>query len=208
MKLETEAAGLQPRVGNEAPGAEREGEERLRRIIGRVALRDPAALAQLYDATVGRVYGLAVRMLKDNASAEEVVSDVYLQVWRTASTYQLERGGVVTWLLVICRSRALDSLRASRERIVYQDLVDAGEAADPVQDPQDILAATQRSSSVHAALSALAPLPRQLIALAFFRGYTHQEIATSTGLPLGTVKSHIRRALDHLRARTSDCDET
>lgn len=181
-------------------------EEALLRIVGRVALRDPAALAQLYDATVGRIYGLALRMLKDAAAAEETVSDVYLQVWRTGATYAPQRGTVVTWLLVICRSRCLDALRARDEPIVFHGDVDedAGEAAD---DPMDLLAATQRQTCVHAALAALAPLPRQLIALAFFRGYTHQEIATFTGIPLGSVKSLIRRALTSLRATTHEHEE-
>lgn len=174
--------------------------------MARVCRRDPAALAMLYDATVSRTFALAMRMLKDPHTVEEVVSDVYLQVWRTASTYASERGTVSTWILMICRSRALDALRSRSEPVVRHGLVEDVESAG-ADDPLDLLAATERSSSVHAALAALAPLPRQLIALAFFRGYTHQEIATFTGMPLGTVKSLIRRALSSLRAATHEHEE-
>jgi RNA polymerase sigma factor (sigma-70 family) len=181
-------------------------DDRLPELVARMALRDAAALEAVYDITVGRVYGLAMRVLQDVAAAEEVVSDVYHQAWRSAGTYSRERGSVTGWLLMICRSRALDALRT-------RDAVASGEArmrdvtSAMADDPQDLLEATQRSSCVHAALAALAPMQRQLIALAFFRGYTHEEIAASSGLPLGSVKSLIRRGLNHLRARTRQHEE-
>ncbi|MEO6436696.1 MAG: sigma-70 family RNA polymerase sigma factor [Tepidisphaeraceae bacterium] len=178
-------------------------EDDLLRMMRLLASRDPAALAQLYDATVNRVYAFALRVLKDPPAAEEVVSDVYLQVWRTAATYSPERGSVTTWLLMICRSRALDAFRSRSEPMPHCEFMD-DLASETAEDPEGLLAATQRNSCVHTALAALAPLPRQLIALAFFRGYTHQEIAASTGLPLGSVKSHIRRGLTSLRAATFD----
>lgn len=174
--------------------------------MARVCLREPSALARLYDATVSRTFALAMRMVKDSHAAEEVVSDVYLQVWRTASSYAPGRGTVSTWILMICRSRALDVLRSRSEPVVYQGFVADVESAG-ADDPLDLLSATERSTSVHAALAALAPLPRQLIALAFFRGYTHHEIAAFTGMPLGTVKSMIRRALTNLRAATHEHGE-
>ena len=189
-------SGLESAVARDSPS-----DERLFRMIVLIAKREPSALAQLYDATAGRVYGLALRILKDTPSAEEVVSDVYLQVWRTAGTYSPARGTVITWLLMICRSRSLDAMRARNEPLVFLSPLEG--VAETSDDPMDILAATQRTSDVHIALAALDPLPRQLIALAFFRGYTHQEIAASTGMPLGSVKSLIRRALTRLRAGTN-----
>ena len=194
-------AGLPPAEASEP--RDLPGDDRLRLLVARMAQGDAAALEGIYDATVGRVHGLALRILKDNTCAEEVVSDVYLQAWRNATTYSRERGTVSTWLLVICRSRSLDALRARDDVVSYQDCVAEVPCAS-TEDPQDLLAATQRSSSVHAALASLAPLPRQLIALAFFRGYTHEEIATFMGMPLGSVKSLIRRGLTSLRAGTRE----
>lgn len=192
-----------PVVPQAAEAHDLEGDDRLQHLVERMARGDAAALEGVYDATVGRVYALALRMLKDAARAEEVVSDVYLQAWRNANTYSRERGLVSTWLLVICRSRALDALRARDPVVVYLDGV-ADVPGESMQDPQELLAATQRSSSVHSALASLPALPRQLIALAFFRGYTHEEIATFMGMPLGSVKSLIRRGLTSLRDGTRE----
>ena len=101
---------------------------------------------------------------------------------------------------MICRSRALDKLRARDAAVRFQD---AGlEAEEVAGDPQDVLAATRRGTRVHAALASLPPPTRQVLALAFFKGYSHQEISTATGLPLGTVKSQIRRGLAALRDST------
>lgn len=188
----------------EAAGAERlppqADEAALRRWIGAVASGDEQALGSLYDATLGRVFGLALRITRNVQAAEEVAEDVYWQVWRQALRFDPARGNAMTWLLTITRSRALDSLRRVDEADAHPEpetLVAAEAACD--SDPQDLLEATQRSHALHAALATLDALPRQLLALAFFRGLTHEEIAEQTALPLGTVKSHIRRALTALR---------
>jgi RNA polymerase sigma-70 factor (ECF subfamily) len=177
-----------------------EDEGQLRGWIAAIARGEEDALGQLYDATLGRVHGLALRITRDRQVAEEVVEDVYWQVWRQALRFDADRGNAMAWLLTITRSRALDSLRRADEAQTHPEpetLMSAEVAADG--DPQDLLGATQRDLRLHAALSALDALPRQLIALAFFRGLTHEEIAAHTDLPLGTVKSHIRRALSALK---------
>lgn len=182
-----------------------EAESRLRALVGLVAQRDPGALASLYDLTAGRLFALATRILRDPGDAEEAVSDAYLQVWRTAASYRAERGPVMVWLLMIGRSRALDSLRTRGSAVRCQggaELQQEEQGSSP--DPQDLLAATRCGSQVHAAVAALPAQPRQLLALAFFRGLTHEEIAASTGIPLGTVKSQIRRALVALRGAAID----
>ncbi len=167
-------------------------------LLSRMARGDATALAELYDATVSRVNGLALRILGDTASAEETVSDVYLQAWRTAGQYDPARGEVLTWLLVICRTRSLDALRARQRVAAYPpEMMESNLTSGA--DPLDLLATLQRDSRMHALLSSLPALQRQLIALAFFRGQSHQEIAESTRMPLGSVKSHIRRALAVLR---------
>ena len=170
-------------------------------LLRRICAEDEEAFAELYDATLGRVYGLALRILRDPQSAEEVTEDVFFQVWRQARRYDPARGRPLAWILTIARSRALDHLRRRDPAQPHPepDTLLAAEAAAP-GGPQDLLAASRDGERLHAALAGLDPLPRQMIALAFFRGCTHEEIALQADLPLGTVKSHIRRALAVLRA--------
>jgi RNA polymerase sigma factor (sigma-70 family) len=168
-------------------------------LITRVVDRDQAALAALYDATCARVFGIVLRITQRHALAEEVLADTYWQVWRQAPRFDAARGAAITWLLAMARSRAIDALR--RDRFQHERLDDAGQAEcrDESPPPQDLLDAARGNERLHAALEQLGALPRQLIALAFFRGMTHEEIALHAALPLGTVKSLIRRSLQQLR---------
>jgi RNA polymerase sigma-70 factor (ECF subfamily) len=180
------------------------GEAQLQAWIQRVIRHDEAAFGLLYEACVSRVYGLVLRITRNAAQAEEVTEDAFWQVWREAPRFDAARGTAMAWLLTIARSRALDSLRAREPAESVEDpteLLDAGND-DRMRDPgpMDLLSATQTDHALHDALAKLDAQPRQLIALAFFRGLTHDEIATHTGLPLGTVKSHIRRGLTTLKA--------
>lgn len=172
-------------------------EVRLRAWVARLVHRDEQALAALYEVTAGRVYGLALRITRNVQTAEEVTEDAFWQVWRQAPRFDAARGSVVAWILTIARSRALDALR----RCDRTEPLDEEALADvrTENDPQDLLDAVQRQHRLHTALRDLDPLPRQLLALAFFRGFSHEEIAEHMTLPLGTVKSHIRRALLRLR---------
>lgn len=173
--------------------------------LARIATGDEQALGAFYDATVSRVYGLALRIVRQREAAEEVVEDVYMQVWQQASRYDASRGRPLTWLLTICRSRALDFLRRDDKAIAHPEpetLVQ--EPGDERADPVDLLLTLERDTRLYAALEQLMPIQRQLVALAFFRGLTHQEIAEHTALPLGTVKSHVRKALDKMREQLGD----
>ncbi len=164
-----------------------------------IAGGDEQGLAQLYEATLSRVYGLALRITRNPQAAEEVSEEVYWQVWREALRFNSQRGNVIAWLLTMTRSRALDYLRkedsaqlcAEPELLLMNESVCDG-------DPQDLLSAIQTNHQLNQALQQLEPIQRQLIAMAFFRGLTHEEITTFTGMALGTIKSHIRRALKHL----------
>ena len=169
-------------------------------LMARVVDRDERALAQLYDETSSRVYGLALRICRRAAMAEEVVEDAYWQAWRQAPRFDPGRGEVMTWLLAIARSRAIDALRRD-ERFRHEELSDddAESTAEPEPAALDLLDAMRGERRVHEALAGLDARSRQLVALAFFRGLTHEEIATQAGMPLGTVKSLIRRALLQLR---------
>ena len=165
-----------------------------------IAHGDEDAFRVFYDSTVGKVYHLALRITGMPDTAEEVVTLVYLQVWRDAARYDALRGKVLTWLLTLCRSRTLDYLR-------HRDRAESHPEPESLRpdlytgdnDPQDLLEILQTNTAIHTALRTLTATQRQLIALAFFKGLSHQEIACSSGLPLGSVKTHIHKAMELLR---------
>ncbi len=169
-------------------------------LIAGVAAGEQRALERFYRLTIGKVFGLALHIVRNRASAEEVAEDVYVQVWHSAATYDPQRGTPLGWALTICRSRAIDSLRRADKAILDPDPTERLDAvAQLVPGLQDLLQASQENAALHAALSRLQPVQRQLLSLAFFRGFTHPEIAATTHMPLGTIKSHLRRALAILR---------
>ena len=191
-------------VGYVATPARRQADEsaRLAGHIAAIGRQDHDAFAAFYDATHRQAYALALRITQNSATSEEVVRDTFMQVWRDAERFDAQRGRPLAWLMTICRSRALDALRrhaAANERDARgADMHDDDCGNDAAQD---LLAATERKSVVHDALASLEPQRRQLLALAYFRGLSHSEIAGVTGLPVGTVKTHIRRSLLLLRER-------
>lgn len=172
-------------------------------LLHRITMRDEAALAALYEATVARVYGLALRITQRRELAEEVVSDVYLQVWRDCLQFDARRGSMLAWLMIQCRTRAIDALRRTKGA-VNEDPLDTDPVADDVGCPQDLVIASEQQAAVRQALQSLGDRQRQLIALAFYRGMSHSELAEFTGLPLGTVKTLIRRGLATLREQLTD----
>ena len=169
-----------------------------------VAAGDEQAFARLYDATVNRVYSVALRMLGNPATAEEVALDTYMQAWRTADRYDPSRASVLTWLLVICRSRALDSLRSLAARQPECELEGIDAEASDASDPALLCERRQSRLALGRCFQGLSPPERQLITLAFYRGLSHAELAAQTGLPLGTVKSVVRRALRKMREALTD----
>ena len=197
-------------VGGEAPSCgpaprpARAGTEvsdlQLNDWLGAVVNHDERALTALYDATSSRVYGLILRIVRRPALAEEVVEETFFQVWRQAVRFDPARGRALTWLLGMARSRAIDAVRS--EARFQHDSLDANPALEfeaPTAGSDELLAAARHHADLHRALLLLNAQPRQLVALAFFRGLSHEEIASQTALPLGTVKSQIRRALATLQ---------
>jgi RNA polymerase sigma factor (sigma-70 family) len=168
-------------------------------LIGEIARGDERALEQLYDATVDKLYGLAMSILRRLEDAEEVVCATYAYAWANARSYSTARGSVLAWLLMMCRSRAIDRLRQLRNSGITVDVSELAHMPDEDDRPDDILLLMQEHSRIRAALAKLSPERRRLVALAFFRGMSHVEMAQSEGIPLGTVKSHLRRALQELR---------
>ena len=171
-------------------------EQLLQEWIARMVDSDQTALELLYEGLVGQVYGLALRITRRVPLAEEVVQDTFWQVWRQALRFDPEKGSAKAWVMTIARSRALDALRRiePNECNLEAETLELIEASND-DIPPNLLVAVQQGQQLHTALASLDPMPRQLVSLAFFRGLSHDEIAGHTGLPLGTVKSHIRRAL-------------
>lgn len=171
-----------------------------RTLIRRLKARDESALAELYDALAPWVLGLATRILQDHGEAEEVLGDVFVQVWGHIHQHEAHRGPLVPWVLSIARNRALDALRRRRrwwrkaERWgAAQRLADDGVVSTP--DPAEAaVPGWPVHQEVHAALRALPEDQRRLVLLAYFEGLTHAEIARRTGQPLGTVKTRLRIA--------------
>lgn len=163
-------------------------------LIARLGAGDETAMADLYDRYSGIVYGVALRVLGNTTSAEDVLQEVFLQLWRNPGAFDAERGRLAPWLAVIARNRAIDLLR---KRPMEEEINELPIAASV--DLED--AANQRLAveKVRSAMQALPPEQRQALEMAFFEGLTHTEIAGKTGEPLGTVKTRIRSALLALR---------
>jgi RNA polymerase sigma factor (sigma-70 family) len=160
------------------------------------------ALASLYDATVQRVYSLVRRFVPNDAAAQDVTQEVYMQAWAQAERFDAQRGTVMAWLLNLARSRALDAWRKQSASPVLADSGIADNAAQQLtssSQPLDLIDAMDTRCALHAALAQLPALTRQMLSLAFFQDMSHQQISDHLRMPLGTVKSTVRRALLTLR---------
>jgi RNA polymerase sigma-70 factor (ECF subfamily) len=178
-------------------------------LLRRIEARDAAALAEFYDRWFPVVNCLITRIVKVPHDAEDVVEETFWQVWKQASRYEPARGSVQTWLLTMARSRALDRLRANRR--MREDSIDdsdgvsgtfatlAASANDPSLDAEH----AERKRIVLAALATLPAEQRQALELGYFSGLSQSEIAERTGLPLGTIKTRMRIAMQKLRERLS-----
>jgi len=166
-------------------------------LLVRIAGGDSSALTALIDETKPVIFGNALRLLGLRADAEEIAMDVYAQVWRMAETYDPQRAGVLTWMLNIARSRAIDRLRSrARQQRSYEGLYFECSSAS---DPESYIACRETREHLDQALQALPLEQRRAIELAYFRGYSLTEVASLLGHPLGTVKSRIRYGLIRMR---------
>ena len=169
------------------------------RLFVRLASRDMDAAAELYDRHTPQVFALARRILRNDGDAEDIVQEVFSQAWRTAASYDHQRGSVVGWLLVITRTRAIDKLRARQSRPVTSAAIEP-DTLPAVAAPDAVIAAEQ-AGIVKAALLDLPVAQRTALELAYYEGLTQTEIAERLAEPLGTVKTRMRAALTTLRAR-------
>jgi RNA polymerase sigma-70 factor, ECF subfamily len=160
---------------------------------------DEAAFAKLYDLMAPRVFGLAVRVVRDPAQAEEVAQESFLELWRTSARFDVDRGSAVSWILTIVHRRAVDRVRSaeatSRRDTTYHD------RNQPVAHDATAEAAqaSLEAHRVRGALTSLTGVQREAIELAYFGGYTHTEVASMLDLPVGTAKTRIRDGLIRLR---------
>lgn len=169
-------------------------------LARRLLLKDVEAFEQLYERHSRIVYALVLRILQQGSTAEEVVQDVFLQVWRNARHYDEQRGPFIPWLMTLARNRALDRLRLKSERQRRQE-AQTEEFPPLLEVPQfeQDLDEKRRAERVRALMASLHPQQKKAIELAFFEGLSHSEIAESLKEPLGTVKSWIRNGLLRLK---------
>jgi RNA polymerase sigma-70 factor (ECF subfamily) len=168
-------------------------------LLHAIARGDEVALARLYDAYRVILFGLLVRILNSREEAEDILQDVFIQIWRRAKDFDEKRGRPFTWLVTLTRSRAIDRLRllGARQRLA------TSAAQDQTEEASDALTDTIRSGQKEIVQRALADLPedqKQTLVLAYYEGLTHSEIASKVGAPLGTVKTRIRSGMIKLRA--------
>ncbi|HEX8780212.1 MAG TPA: ECF RNA polymerase sigma factor SigK [Nocardioides sp.] len=185
--------------GDPAPEPGTPGGPALAALLQRSSRGDERAFAELYDATSARAYGLALRVVRNRALAEEVVQDAYLDAWRTSGRFDPRRGSAMGWLLTIVHRKAVDRVRsaeaATRRDTTYHHenvAVDHDSTAEAAQ-------ASLEAQRVRGAVATLTEVQREAVELAYFGGYTHTEVATMLDVPVGTAKTRIRDGLIRLR---------
>jgi len=163
-------------------------------LVSAIRAGDQSAMAQLYDKYSGIVYSVALRVLGDTGAAEDILQEVFMQLWRNPDGFDATRGSLPGWLAVIARNRAIDSLRKRRPEDEISDVV--------VRVEPDLLQEVEWKRSlekIRGAMGGMSAPQRSALEMSFFQGLTHQEIAEKTGEPLGTIKTRIRAGLLVLR---------
>nr|WP_281413527.1 sigma-70 family RNA polymerase sigma factor [Microvirga antarctica] len=166
--------------------------------LRRCARGDRSALRSIYDLEAPRMLGVAMRILRRRALAEEAVHDTFMQVWQRAGSFDPQRGNARTWLYAVLRNRSLNILRGESRTDLVEDFEPMGLVSDE-EGPEAVLLRLSDSGRLKSCLERLEPARRQAITLAYIHGLTHGELAGRLGIPLGTVKSWIRRSLTSLR---------
>lgn len=183
-----------------------QNQDDLHLLLDKIQQEDQQALGDLYDVTVNRIFGFVLKLTNNRPLTEEIIGDLYLQVWRNAANFDSERATPIGWLLMMARSRAFDALRREQSRTKLQDAIPENFDAEDVSNPDPCTKTidAEEGSGLQQALKLLNEQQRQMIALAFYRDMTHSEIAEYINLPLGTVKTTLRRSQAILRAAMTE----
>lgn len=189
-----------------SPGSDRrENDPGFASLLAAIAGRDQASFARFYDLTSRATFAVVLRILRDYGLAEEVMHDVYLQIWNQAGAYSAERGTPFAWLMTIARSRAIDRIRSARHRQRESEtLGNVFGFAASIEDPEEASLFAEKRRLIRQALRSLSPEQRQVIEIAYFNGLTQTEISERLGIPLGTVKTRLRAGLMRLRNLLSE----
>jgi RNA polymerase sigma-70 factor (ECF subfamily) len=174
---------------------------RLMELLARTALADQKAFAELYRLTSAHLYAVALRILRESAAAEEVLQESFVSIWNHAGSYVAARSQPFTWLTSIVRNRCLDQLRRrDLDTVALDDEDESMAVRDDGPTPLEMLVSSADARAVKACVEALDVGQKQALALAFYRGLSHSELAAHLRQPLGTVKSWVRRGLERLKA--------
>lgn len=174
---------------------------RLAELLAQCALKNQRAFAELYSLTSAKLYGVALRILRRQDWAEDVLQECYVSIWNHAASYAVQKSAPLTWMTSIVRNRCLDWLRRPQLEATGEDYEVAAEAwRDDAPGPMDRLLAARDAEALARCLQELESKQRQSIMLAFFHGMSHSELAGHMRQPLGTVKTWVRRGLERLKA--------
>lgn len=186
--------------GNPTPGesaAPRQPD--LSELLRASARGDERAFAELYDATSRRLYGLVVRVVRDPAQAEEVAQEAFLEIWRTSARFDPARGSAMSWMMTIAHRKAVDRVRSAEAASRRDQTYDATTQERAYDITAEEVERSLEGQRVRNALESLTETQRGAVQLAYFGGYTHNEVAALLGIPLGTAKTRIRDGLIRLR---------
>jgi RNA polymerase sigma-70 factor (ECF subfamily) len=168
--------------------------------LARIPAGDRAALQTVYRLTSAKLFGVTLRILGERSAAEDVLQEVYVTVWRKAADFDAARASPMTWLIAIARNRAIDRLRAEKQSRRMEPIDAAAEIADSTEGADRTLETSETNTRLHGCLEGLVPHERAALRGAYFDGNTYEDLAARMSVPLGTMKSWIRRAMIKLKA--------
>jgi RNA polymerase sigma-70 factor, ECF subfamily len=178
-------------------------EDKLPELMSRVGLGDRAAFERLYRAASAHLYAVSFRILKNEGRADEVLQEAFMNIWHNAGAYNAALATPMTWMINIVRNKSIDALRSGKSEHASTSAIDddaLNVAADSAHEPQRLFDDSLTKRKIDGCMSGLGAQQRQALALAYYRGLVHTEIANALGAPLGTAKGWVRRGLEQLRS--------
>ncbi|MES9987150.1 MAG: sigma-70 family RNA polymerase sigma factor [Candidatus Thiodiazotropha endolucinida] len=186
-------------VNEKDPKYNNQRNQELKELLAACALNDRSAFARLYQLTSPKLYGVVLHILNREATAQECLQEIYIKIWNKAESYRTHLAAPMTWMTTIARNLALDHLRRRQREVMESDGYSFIEQIDTQPLPLEFCSHSKEKTQLMACLDQLNENQRQMISLAYFRGFTHSELASRTNTPIGTVKTQIRRGLEQLR---------